>query len=86
MDFPGDSVVKNLPASSGDARDAGFIPGLGRSPEDPLKKEMATPSSMCPVCVLILSVSFTTIHTISIALHAVPSILVVITAIVNCEW
>jgi len=25
-------VVKNLPASSGDARDAGSIPGLGRSP------------------------------------------------------
>ena len=34
MDFPGNSVVKNLPASSGDARDARFIiPGLGRSPE-----------------------------------------------------
>ena len=28
-DFPGDSVVKNLPANSGDA---GSIPGLGRSP------------------------------------------------------
>ena len=25
-------VVKNLPASSGDARDVGSIPGLGRSP------------------------------------------------------
>ena len=25
-------VVKNLPASAGDARDAGSIPGLGRSP------------------------------------------------------
>ena len=33
MDFPDDSVVKNLPASSEDARDAGFIPGLGRSLE-----------------------------------------------------
>ena len=32
MDFPDDSVVKNLPASSEDARDAGFIPGSGRSP------------------------------------------------------
>ena len=28
-DFPGSSVVKNLPASSGDASS---IPGLGRSP------------------------------------------------------
>ena len=26
-------VVKNLPASAGDIRDAGSIPGLGRSPE-----------------------------------------------------
>ena len=25
-------VVKNLPANSGDIRDAGLIPGLGRSP------------------------------------------------------
>ena len=25
-------VVKNLPANAGDARDAGSIPGLGRSP------------------------------------------------------
>ena len=25
-------VVKNLPANAGDARDAGLIPGLGRSP------------------------------------------------------
>ena len=25
-------MVKNLPASVGDARDAGLIPGLGRSP------------------------------------------------------
>ena len=25
-------VVKNLPASAGDARDMGSIPGLGRSP------------------------------------------------------
>ena len=29
MGFPGGSVVKNLPASAGDA---GSIPGLGRSP------------------------------------------------------
>ena len=25
-------MVKNLPASAGDVRDAGLIPGLGRSP------------------------------------------------------
>ena len=25
-------VVKNLPAGAGDARDAGSVPGLGRSP------------------------------------------------------
>ena len=25
-------VVKNLPASAGDIRDAGLVPGLGRSP------------------------------------------------------
>ena len=25
-------MVKNLPASAGDARDVGLIPGLGRSP------------------------------------------------------
>ena len=26
-------MVKNLPASAGDVRDMGLIPGLGRSPE-----------------------------------------------------
>ena len=31
-DFPGGTVIKNLPASAGDARDTGSIPGLGRSP------------------------------------------------------
>ena len=30
--FPGGTVVKNPPANAGDARDAGLIPGLGRSP------------------------------------------------------
>ena len=30
--FPGGAVVENLPASAGDAGDAGLIPGLGRSP------------------------------------------------------
>ena len=29
--FPGSSVVKNPPASAGDARDPGSIPGSGRS-------------------------------------------------------
>ena len=32
LGFPGDSVVKNLPAKAGDTRDVGLIPGLGRSP------------------------------------------------------
>ena len=30
--FPGCTVVKNLPANTGDSRDLGSIPGLGRSP------------------------------------------------------
>ena len=30
--FPGDSVVKNLPANSGDTGDMGLIPGSGGSP------------------------------------------------------
>ena len=30
--FPGGTVVKNPPANVGDTRDAGFIPGLERSP------------------------------------------------------
>ena len=39
MGFPGGSVVKNLPAHTGDA---GLIPG----PKDPLEEEMATYSSI----------------------------------------
>ena len=31
--FLGGTVVKNLPANAGDARDTGLIPELGRSPE-----------------------------------------------------
>ena len=31
MSFPGGSVVKNSPANAGDSRDAGLIPGSGRS-------------------------------------------------------
>ena len=31
-DFPAGSVVKDLPATAGDAGDVGSIPGLGRSP------------------------------------------------------
>ena len=30
--FPGGTVVKNLPDNAGDAREASWIPGLGRSP------------------------------------------------------
>ena len=30
--LPGGAVVKNLPASAGDARDMGSIPGSGNSP------------------------------------------------------
>ena len=30
--FPGSSVVKNLPANAGATRDAGAVPGWGRSP------------------------------------------------------
>ena len=41
-DFPGGAVVKNPPASAGDARDV--IRSVGR--EDPLEKEMATHSSI----------------------------------------
>ena len=32
LGFPGDVVVKNLPASTGDAGEAVLIPGSGRSP------------------------------------------------------
>ena len=32
MGFSGELVVKNLPANAGDIRDAGLIPGWGRSP------------------------------------------------------
>ena len=40
---PGGTVVNNLPANAGVARDPGLIPGLGRSPG----KEMATHSHSC---------------------------------------
>ena len=33
LGFPGGSVVKNLPASEGDAGVMGSVPGLGRSLE-----------------------------------------------------
>ena len=42
MGFSGGTVVKNLPANSGDTRATGSIPGLGISPE----KGMATHSSI----------------------------------------
>ena len=34
LPLPGGAVVKNLPANAGDTRDAGSIPGLGRSPRE----------------------------------------------------
>ena len=42
LGFPYGSVVKNLPANAGDARDTGSIPGL----EGLLEKEMVTHSSI----------------------------------------
>ena len=42
MGFPGDSVVKNLPANARDAREASLIPEWGRY----LEEEMATHSSI----------------------------------------
>ena len=32
LGFPGGSMVKNLPASAGDTRDMGSVPGSGRTP------------------------------------------------------
>ena len=32
MGLPGGTVIKNLSANAGDSRDAGSIPGSGRSP------------------------------------------------------
>ena len=32
VDFPGGTVVKNLPANAGDTKGTGLIPGSGRSP------------------------------------------------------
>ena len=42
LGFPSGSVVKNLPANAGDARETGSILDF----EDPLEKEMATHSSI----------------------------------------
>ena len=42
LNFPGGSVVKNLPANKGGVGDTGSIPGSGRS----LEKEMAAHSSI----------------------------------------
>ena len=42
LGFPGGSAAENLLASSGDARDAGSIPGLGRA----LDEGTATHSSI----------------------------------------
>ena len=40
--FPGGAVIKNLPATAGESRDMGSIPGS----KDPLEEEMATHSSI----------------------------------------
>ena len=42
MGLPGGAMVKNPPATAGDVRDVGLIPGIGRSPG----KEMAIHSSI----------------------------------------
>ena len=42
MGFLGGTVVKKLPADTGDAGDLGSIPGLG----NPLEEEIATHSSI----------------------------------------
>ena len=42
--FQGGALVKNLPTSAEDPRDAGSIPGS----EDPLESEMATHSVFLP--------------------------------------
>ena len=34
LDFPGSSVVKDLPANVGDVKDSGLIPELVRSPRE----------------------------------------------------
>ena len=44
MGFPDGAVVKNLPASAGDARKLGFDPWVGKIPW----KRMATRSSFLP--------------------------------------
>ena len=41
--FPGGTVIKNLPANAGDARDVDLIPGVRKNP---WKEEMATLSSI----------------------------------------
>ena len=59
---------------------------IGLLLQHPKKNLVAVESVPIFKRVLILSVSLSTFHTISIALHTVPGILVFITAIVNCEW
>ena len=46
LGFPGGWVVNNLPASVGDARDVGSVPGSGRSSGGGHEKKMATCSSI----------------------------------------
>ena len=37
-------MVKNLPANTGDTRDAGSIPGLGKSPEEGMAIHSSIPA------------------------------------------
>ena len=42
LGFPGDSVVENLLVNSGDARDVGSIPGLGKCLEEGMATHRST--------------------------------------------
>ena len=41
-------VVKNPPASAGDVRDVGLMPGLGRSPEEGMATHSSIPAWRIP--------------------------------------
>ena len=43
LGFPRGTVVKNLPANAGDARDVGSVPGLGRYPVEGNGKPLQYP-------------------------------------------
>ena len=60
--FPGGSVVKNLPANSGDVRDTGSILGLGRSPGEGNGKPL---QYSCLVSPMDRGVWWATVHDVS---------------------